>query len=348
MSTASLVCSRCGAGIPEEDLETGSAISVLGKSFCAACKGKAVQDISLDDLMEASTQPGRPSPLASSQPAAPARTPAPKPAAAAAPTPRASPPPRRPETARLRIAQLRRRSKAPLVAGAAAALVAVAVTAFLVTRDRGPKPPAVTPNPPVTTSSTGDPPKPPADLRMEKAQVAFTSAEMSARRADLDYDQVLAGIENARPACKGTPYETKLEELRNRVLKEKDIVEGTRILNPLVDELKAAVAADPNFARYADLVPSFEKARELASRSSPQKLGEINVLQSDYSGRYEKAAEPFHAEIKEYAAAVADEKRYDLALKKIDTFPVHLRRSGAWKELEKLKQDIERRKAASK
>jgi hypothetical protein len=233
------------------------------------------------------------------------------------------------------------------VGGALAALAAVGIVVFLASGGSRPGPPD---KPPVGTSPE-DPPTPktsPADARAAQARAAYTAAEIAARGSDAGFDDVLAVIDKARPACKGTPYEAKLEELRNRVQKEKELVEATRELNPLIEKLRAAVDADPGFARYAELVPEFERARELAARSSPQKLSEINALRQDYSGRYEKAAEPYFAEIKEYAEQVADEKRYDLALKKIETFPARLRQSGSWRALEKLKQDIERRKAASK
>jgi hypothetical protein len=359
--SASFACTRCGTAIPEEHLETGTAISVLGKSYCAECKGQAVQDISLDELMEGNSPPPRPSPLASPQPAPPPRTPAPKPPEAkpaskaappSAPTPRVSSSPRnRPETKRLRISEIRRPSKAPLIAGAAVGLLAVVVTAVLVLRDPpkpGPGPgPGPTPPTPDPVSTTPDPPKPP-DLREEKALAAYTTAEVLARRSEKNFDETLAAIESARGPCKGTRYEAKLEQLRNEILKEKDIVEGTKALNPLLDELKGAVTTDPQFARYAELMAKFERARELASRAAPQKISDLNALQSDYKGKYEEQAQVHYPEILEYATAMADEKRFDAALKKIETFPPQLRQSGAWRALERLKQDIERRKAGSK
>jgi hypothetical protein len=345
MSAPVLECSRCGSVIPEEALETGSAINLLGKSYCSGCKAKAVQDISLDELVEGNSPPPKPA----TKPLPPEASPRPTPKAAPppAPTPRASPSPRRPETARHRVAQLRKPSRLPIVGGVLAALVAVGVAAFLMRGGSTPEPPV---KPPVGTPPE-DPTTPktsPADTRAEQARTAYTAAEIAARDSDAGFDEILAVIDKARPACKGTPHEAKLEELRNRVQKEKELVEATRLLNPLIEKLKAAVGADPGFARYAELVPEFERARELAARSSPQKLSEITVLQQDYFGRYEKAAEPYFVEIREYAEQVADEKRYDLALKKIETFPSHLRRSSSWRTLEKLKQDIERRKAASK
>ncbi len=347
MSVSPVSCNGCGAKIPEEDLETGSAISVLGRSFCSSCKGKAVQDISLDDLLESDSPPPRaarppfPAP-APPRPAAPRPSPPPP-----VPPPRNPPASRRPETARLKVARLRPRSRAPLVAGALAAALAVAATAVLVSRNPDPGPQAGPRVPPVPGPPEPLPP-PPRDARTEKAETAYTAAEILARRSDRGYDEILASIEQSRPACRGTPFEARLEELRNRVLREKEVFEGTKAFNGLVEELRAAVASDSGFARYAELVPKFEKARELAARAAPERISEVSSLHQDYSGRYRKAAESHYAEIREYADTMVEEKRYDLALRKIDTFPVHLRHSGAWKILDQLRAEIERRKAGSK
>ena len=60
--------------------------------------------------------------------------------------------------------------------------------------------------------------------------------------------------------------------------------------------------------------------------------------------KYEKLAEPYYAEINEAAAQLAEERRYDDALRKIDAFPQHLRLCRSWINLDKLRQDVERRK----
>ena len=112
----------------------------------------------------------------------------------------------------------------------------------------------------------------------------------------------------------------------------------------LLDELKGAVATDPEFKRFAELQSKFRMALEMAGKTASPRMAEIRALQKDYNGKYEKLAEPHYAEINEAAAQLAEERRYDDALRKINTFPQHLRHSGAWTNLDKLRQDIERRK----
>src|SRR6516164_3321788 len=50
-------CSTCGKPIPEEDFESGSAITVLGQRYCLGCKGPAMQKISLEDLVGSAPPP---------------------------------------------------------------------------------------------------------------------------------------------------------------------------------------------------------------------------------------------------------------------------------------------------
>ena len=73
-------------------------------------------------------------------------------------------------------------------------------------------------------------------------------------------------------------------------------------------------------------------------------MTEIRALQNDYNSRYEKVAEPYYTEIHESATTLAAERRYDDAIRKIDTFPQQFRNSGLWTTLQKLRQDIERKK----
>ena len=84
--------------------------------------------------------------------------------------------------------------------------------------------------------------------------------------------------------------------------------------------------------------------RLMHGKTGSSKMAEIRAIQTDYNGKYEKLAEPYYTEINEAAIQLAEEKRYDDALRKINTFPQPLRLSRAWVNLEKLKQDIERRR----
>ena len=45
-------CSTCSAMVPDADLESGAAIALLGKNYCATCKSQAAKEVSLDDLMD--------------------------------------------------------------------------------------------------------------------------------------------------------------------------------------------------------------------------------------------------------------------------------------------------------
>jgi len=176
------------------------------------------------------------------------------------------------------------------------------------------------------------------------AREAFAKVDDLARRSGASWDHLLAAIEKAKPVCRGTAWEKKLDELRSRAIQEKEAEDAARELAPLLDELKGAVATDPEFKRFAELQSKFRMALEMAGKTASPRMAEIRALQKDYNGKYEKLAEPHYAEINEAAAQLAEERRYDDALRKINSFPQHLRLSGAWISLEKLRQDIERRK----
>ncbi len=372
-------CTTCGAAISDGDLESGSAITVLGKSYCSSCKNEAVKNIRLEDLVPRTPRP-IPSPVRAPAKAPPAPEPprpgsppvpkAPPPAkpagvdiveidlpaqlppekaapkAVAAPVRPAphgrTPPPRR------KPAAVRRRptGRALAVAGAlvGTGVVLAAVLIFLSQKGPGPdRPPALAgpgPKPP-------DPPSSPENPREAPAREAYQKALSLSRHSDVDFDVVLAAADAARPHCLGTSFQPKLEELRIQVQKQKDQTEAQKKIKGLLEELKAAVAADAGFRRFGELQPRFQQARELAARAGPAMIAEISKLHEDYASRYEGAAQPHYERIKEAAPVLAGEQRYDAALAMIETFPPHLRLSGAWKDLERLKQDIERRKRAA-
>jgi Skp family chaperone for outer membrane proteins len=254
---------------------------------------------------------------------------------------------RSPAPRRRPAAKTARRSRAPVFLGLGLALVGAGAGVGLIlvsARNKGPKPPA----PPAVENGTGATPPAPADPREERAREAFAKAQTAASRSESSFEEILAAVDQARDACRGTAFEAKLESLRNKVLREKEMIAAQKEYGALLDELKAAVAGDPEFKRYGDLRQKFQQARDLASRVGASALSDVQRLQQDYSGRYEKAAQPFFDEIREAVTALADvERRFDHALQKIETFPAHLRHSGAWRELERLKADIERRKKAS-
>jgi hypothetical protein len=241
-------------------------------------------------------------------------------------TRRESPEPR-PAARRPVAAPAKASSKAPiLIAGAVVAVLAI-VAAVVLTR--GSSSPSGTTGGGKSGSGSGTGTSPttnPAD-REAQARDAYAKVVELSGRAGTSWDHVLAAIEKAKPTCRGTAMEKRLEELRVRAAQEKEAEDAAKDLAPLVDELKGAVATDPEFKRFVELQPKFQLAIEMAAKSNSPKKDEIQALRRDYNGKYEKLAEPFYDEINEEATAAADEKRFDDALRKINTFPQHLRNS---------------------
>ncbi len=366
MASPLIPCDTCGAPIADSDLETGSAITVLGRTYCPGCKGDAIQRVSLEDLAakpesSRSAAPKTPSRAAAAPPkAAPAPAPPPKPAppkpAAKIPNPvpearpvaKAEPPAAKPALQKPATRRVPRAaapaSRLPLVIGLAAVVVILVVVAAVVLSKGG--------STPARSGKNGDPPpgvpNPPADSgtkdRETLAREAYLKVEGVSRQANASWDLVLAAVEKAKPACRGTSWEPRLEEIRSKAAREKELEDAARDLTPLIDEIRGIAATDPEFKRYAELQPKFHLAREIAGKTASARMTEIQALQKDYNGRYEKAAEPYYNDINEAAVALSDEKRYDDALRKIETFPQYLRHSGAWLSLERLKKDIESRK----
>jgi hypothetical protein len=353
-------CDSCGSPIPDSDLETGAAIILLSKRYCSGCKSEAMQSVSLDDLGPKAAparaaapppQPRKPAPAAkapSPSPAPPPKAAPPAPAKARTPEPSPVPKPaveaKRPERkaapARRPSTSAPAASRMPLVIGGIAAVILVIAGAVVVLRG---KETPTDPDRQPTKGATGPAPTSPED-REAQARDAFAKVLDLANRTGVSWDLVLAAADKARPACRGTACEKKLEEIRTRAVQEKEAEEASREITPLLDELKGAVATDPEFKRYPELQTKFRIALETASKAGSVKRDEIRALQRDYNGRYEKLAEPHYTEINEAAMQLADERRFDDAIRKINTFPQHLRHSGAWMNLEKLKKDIERRK----
>jgi len=351
MSAPAEICDSCGKTITDEQLESGSAIFVLGRSYCPGCKGQAVKDISLDDL----AAPPEPPPKAAPKPPVksalpPASTPRPAPAKGVEViklgAPKDPPPEATPRTVMALRAGQRRTAARPtgskvglLIAGVAGAL---AIALVLATRGGGAEKQKQKPDPIPVAEKTPTPP--PVPTLEEKAEEAYRRAITVSRRAESSVEEILAAIDRAAPDCRGTKYEAELEKVRNGALRDREQTEAGRSLQPLLEELRSAVASDTGFRRFSEIQDKFQKARELASRSASNRIGEINQLQQDYGGRYEKAADPHLKEIEFTAQVLTDDRRYDEALAKIETFPRELRQSGAWKSLDNLKKDIERKR----
>ena len=350
MSAPAEICDTCGKMITDEDLETGSAISLLGKSYCSACKEQAMKDISLDDLAGPPVAKTAPPPASTPKPSPPKgggveviRLEAPKDLPPQA-TPRTVVAP--PRAGQRRVPARPSGSKTALLFAGGAIAAGLILAIILLAGSGGSGSGKKDPGP--TSSSTKPPPPlpapPPTDTREEKAEEAYRKAVTVSRRSEASFEEIIAALDRAVPDCRGTKYEAELEKLRAGAIRDKEQNEAVRGLQPLLEELRKAVAADTTFARFGEIQEKFQKARELASRSASPKVGEINQLQQDYAGRYEKAAEPHLKEIEFSAQVLSDDRRYDDALSKIETFPKEFRQSGAWRSLDNLKKEIERKK----
>lgn len=356
MSAPAEICDACAKTITDEELETGAAISVLGKSYCPACKSQAVKEISLEDLATPAAATRLPPPVLKPPPklppppseAATVKVPPPPPRAErlkeAAATPRT---PAKPATRRIALASAKSGPSPALLGGIAVAVaVAIAGIFFFMRGESGggaPKKPSDTTDP-ASGPAPKKPPVDPAAARQDKAEQAYLKTVLLSRQPGTGSAELLAAIDRAAPDCAGTPFEAKLEELRAQAARGKEAAEAVRRLDAIVAELKTAAPADTKFARYAELTEKYLKAKEIAVASAPERLPELNQIRQDYAARYEKAAEPHVQDIEQTAKVLADERRYDDALAKIETFPRELRQSGAWRGLELLRQDIERRK----
>src|SRR6185503_14054071 len=96
MAAPLIPCDSCGSPIPDSDLETGTAITLLGKRFCAGCKTEAIQGVSLDELggRPAAPRAAAPKPAPPRPPPATRTPPVEAKAAAPRPSPRSAAPPR--------------------------------------------------------------------------------------------------------------------------------------------------------------------------------------------------------------------------------------------------------------
>ncbi len=344
MSSRIVPCDSCGSPIRDSDLETGRAVLILGKRYCAGCKSEAMKGVSLDEL-SGPVPPPAPAAAKKAPPPAPKPAAARPPAAKAPPAPPSAPPPaparvERKALARRPSAPAAPRPRGPLIAAVAGGvLLLVAGGATLALREPSRPSPSASPRSPASIA-----PAVPAATPEARAREAFLRVQELAAGPGASAQLILAAVEKARPACKGTAFEKQLETLATKAQRDKESEDSARELAPLIDELKGAVATDSEFKRYSELQPKFLLAVETAAKAGSSRVGEIRTLQNDYNSRYEKLAEPYAAEIREAAVALADERRYDDAIRKIDTFPPQFRNSGTWATLQKLRQDIERKK----
>jgi hypothetical protein len=187
----------------------------------------------------------------------------------------------------------------------------------------------------------------PATPESSNPDAAFKRLEALARNPATSPGDLLREVDKALPSLKGTPHETRAREFRAAAAKDLETAQRNEELNPVLSKLQADSSADTTFARFVELQERFQKARALATRISPERVLEVQRLQTEYVNRYEKAAEPHVRDIQEEAAGLAGEGRFNDALRKIETFPASLRHSGAWRGLERLRDDIQARAKAA-
>jgi len=350
MSGPAEICDTCGKTITDEELETGSAISVLGRSYCPACKAQAISEISIEDLAPSQAEP-KPQAKAFPPPSArPLPQPTPAPARVDAETVRTEPrkstlpgdTPRTVLASAVRRKGASRKGPKPETLAVGGVVLLAAILGGLLLFRGGPSPEAPPGEGPASRPRT--PPPDPAAARQTRAEQAYLKTVALAGQPGVAPAEVLAAIDRVAPDCAGTPFEAKLAQLRTQKQKDKEAADAEAALRPLLEELRTAVAGDPKFARYAELSGKLNKARELALQSVPARVPEINQLRQEYVGRYEKAAELPAQEIEDTAKVLADERRYDDAIAKIETFPREFRLSNAWANLDRLRKDIEQRK----
>jgi hypothetical protein len=365
MSAPAEICDSCGKTITDEELETGAGISVLGRSYCPGCKGQAIRDISVEDLA-APMEPRVAAPPPAPAPPLPpkAEVPPGRPKAPAAPPTRSQGPaaaradrPRDPglgetpktilKPATRRVARVARPGPNPALLigiGAAAALVVVGIVLLARGTEGSSRrdPPG---SPESGSPSKGKPPSDPEAARRDRAEQAYLKVQLLTRQSGIPPQEILSAVDRAKAECAGTPFQAKLEELRAQAQRTQESSEAVRALEPMIAELRTAFLADTSFVRFGELTGKFQKAKEIAVSHMPERVPELNRLRQEYVERYEEKARPFVEEIEQAAQILSDERRYDDALAKIETFPRELRQSGAWKGLEQLKQKIERQRA---
>ena len=351
-------CHTCGTAIPEADLAEGKALSLLGRNYCASCRGHAVKEISLDDLVAHPPKPSDPTQAFSStrlaekkkKPASvhlPPAPPAPLPSPPKAASPRAAspkPPAAAPKSAAPRARLFSRRkgpSRTPVYVIAALGTFSIVLVALVLLASPGDKDPEI-PSPDPEPEAVEKP------APVDRARQAYDKAKAIARRSDVEFDLILAELDAARAACRGSEWESKVKELRERVLADRETEKSTRALKTMLDGLRRDTVADVELKRYAELTAQFEKARGLAAKGRPSAIQEIQDVQGAYKKRYEAAAQPHFDRIMVAAKVLARERRYDDALSYIESFPHHLRESGAWKGLEALRLEVVRGKRSSR
>src|SRR5437868_2794762 len=125
MSARIVPCDSCGSPISDADMESGQAVTLLGKKYCGGCKAEAIQNVSLDDLSGGAPAPVRKvAPPAKPAPARPAPARAERKAPIRKPAPVVATP-----------------SRTPLIASAAGVVVLLcAGGAFLAFREPAPAP----------------------------------------------------------------------------------------------------------------------------------------------------------------------------------------------------------------
>jgi len=314
-------CDVCGERILEQDFNTGRALVLLNKNYCAVCKDKAVRNIGIDES------------LADLPPAPPVKQPT-------TGTIKSVPPVPRPSSGMMRAV--------PPAVNTRKAPTGVAKAPSPPTRTR---PAPAVPRPPTALYAGigvagaaligivlllvvggGGPSKRPEPSAEDAAATVMTRLRAMAD-AKGDPEKILAECRSAQPVVAGTRHEDELRRIEKETAARAKQAKAASQIERLLADHRKIVEGDPQFARLDEARRLLDDALG-AARDAGTREKEVADLRSAYLDRFQKAAREAGEAARRDAEALVRDERYEDVIAAIERFPLQFRSTEAWPALQ--------------
>lgn len=247
--------------------------------------------------------------------------------------------PDRPRTTRRHVRP--KRNFRPLYVGGAVGMAGLAALLVLLLRSMEPNAPAP-PDHPANVEAAGASGRIEAE---EKARQAMVQIERFLF-AQPEVDVALVELRKFEAQVRGTSVEEEWKKLVNRWERRKREAAAGQDVEALLKEARELAGADGEaFKRRDDVVALFARARARAAEEAPDRMADVKEAERRYEDAYEQKAAAWWKDRSDLVQVLESEKKFQEALQVIDLFPDELRGSRVWKQVQRQREEIDKKRA---